>query len=379
MGGGGRAACVCVAGQPGVTAYRWLRVLALALVLASALGRSFAETEPDIGVYYFPGWKAGARGLTYPDPWGQIRPYPERRPLLGWYQEGDVQVMHHQLAWMHDYGIKFVAFDWYWDGSRTYLAHAVEAYLAAEHRADVAFTLLWANHDRQPTTLASFDSMVSYWTANYFGRPEYKKLDGMPVVFVFSAGRLEQNAKGLGLSSADLIQRAQNIAKEAGYPGIYFVAGASAGEWAPGKIPGRSSGYSAYSAYNYHAAPHVGRASHSFEELDAGYREHWTWFAANSDLPYIVPMTVGWDKRPWGGSADKQHDLSASTPGLFQAHLVAARSFMRAHPGLTRNLGVICCWNEFGEGSVVEPTSAYQFEYLDAVRSVFGPTTRNKK
>ena len=83
-------------------------------------------------------------------------------------------------------------------------------------------------------------------------------------------------------------------------------------------------------------------------------------------------MTSGWDKRPWGGSKDPFHDNSLSSPTEFEAHLRAGRDLISNNQILKGGLGVICCWNEFGEGSFIEPTKAKQFHYLDKVRSVFG-------
>ena len=43
------------------------------------------KTDYLIGAYYYPGWDTAAR-------WSKIQPFPERRPLLGWYREGDPEV-----------------------------------------------------------------------------------------------------------------------------------------------------------------------------------------------------------------------------------------------------------------------------------------------
>ncbi|MBK7050726.1 MAG: hypothetical protein IPH54_08055 [Rhodoferax sp.] len=41
-----------------------------------------------------------------------------------------------------------------------------------------------------------------------------------------------------------------------------------------------------------------------------------------ADGLYVVPMTSGWDKRPWGGSKDPEHDNSISTTAsLRKPHL----------------------------------------------------------
>ena len=38
-----------------------------------------------IGVFYFPGWKDKQVSAPSPLPWSPIKDFPEREPLLGWY------------------------------------------------------------------------------------------------------------------------------------------------------------------------------------------------------------------------------------------------------------------------------------------------------
>ena len=39
----------------------------------------------------------------------------------------------------------------------------------------------------------------------------------------------------------------------------------------------------------------------------------------------------------------------------------------------TLRTGIICCWNEYGEGSYIEPTKAFGMQYLERVKKVFAP------
>lgn len=331
--------------------------------------------EPKVGVFYFPGWKDGALGLMHPKPWEAIRQYPEREPLLGWYDEGQVSVMEQQLEWMSSYGLGFVVFDWYWGGEREVLGHALKAYHASQGRQKVPYALMWANHGAGPKALADFVAMGRELVTQHFLRPEYLKVDGKPLLFFMVPENLEAKAKGLGTDSTALLAGLQQQARAAGLPGVLVVAGAGGG---PGPVPqqARRWGYEAYFTYNYHAG--IGgrtageaRFSRSYAELDAGYREHWDWFINKGDMPYVLPMTAGWDKRPWGGSKDPLHDQSVPTADEFRAHIRRGRALIAAHPDKTLGLGVICCWNEFGEGSYIEPTKADGFRYLDAIRAEF--------
>lgn len=330
----------------------------------------------EIGVYYYPGWSSNVIGAGETYPWHRIKPYKEREPLLGWYEDGQVNILDQQLQWMRSYGIDFVVFDWYWDGTKNHLDQSVNAYLRADSRSLVKYSLLWANHFSVPSNRAQFRGMVAYWLENHFKKSEYQKIEGKPVLYVFSPQHFRENAKSFASSARELLDMAQQMARDAGLPGIYFVMGTPALEyWVKGFA--QEAGFSALSAYNYHqgysGSPESGTSlSHSYVELDAAYRKNWDWILKNSNVPYFIPMTAGWDKRPWGGSSDPWHDRSTSGPAEFEMHLREAKLMMDIYPQKTRRMGVICCWNEYGEGSIIEPTKTYGFGYLEAVRRVFG-------
>ena len=158
-----------------------------------------SERAPKLGVYYFPGWRDRTPHAPADYPWERIKPYPEREPVLGWYEEGDVSVMQRHVNMMADHGLSFIAFDWYWGrDDQVYLEHALRAFLKVEDRRGLQFSLLWANHDGAPDSLSNFDQMVGYWINNYFLDPSFLRVNGKPVVIVFSANELDNQAKLLG-------------------------------------------------------------------------------------------------------------------------------------------------------------------------------------
>lgn len=360
--------------------YRLLLCLALGWV---AIMPTWGQTTTQLGVYYYPGWKDDAPHAPSDRPWERIRHFKEREPMLGWYDEGADDVMRQHIDWMADYGLNFVVFDWYWDDqSKVRLDHALGAYLRAPNRSRLPFSIMWANHGKVPTSQSNWDRMVDFWIRYYTSRPEMLRVDGKPVIFIFLSRDLEEKASRFGATSAALLAQAQTKAKQAGLPGLYFVAGASGAEAQILKDAARL-GYSAVTMYNLHAAPFKGQESHSYEELDAAYRGHWRSYESASSVPIIFPITSGWDKRPWGGSEDPLHDLSTPMPAEFQTHLEAAKAAIetgKLRSGQTARWGLICCWNEFGEGSFIEPTRSAGFAMLDTVRRVFGaPKTKSAK
>ena len=212
--------------------------------------KNTVKSRPAIkmGVYYFPGWKSNTPGTSSDMPWNPIKKFPERQPKLGWYDEGDQDVMAAQVATMAANGLSYISFDWYWGpDNHVYLGHAINAFLKLKNKHGLQFSLLWANHDEAPVSMSNFDRMIDYWVTRYFLSPDYLKVDGRPVVTVFSAYGLEIHAVKLGVTVAQLLERANERAKEEGLPGIYFVAGAPSDDPVFKTYALKGSGYSAVS------------------------------------------------------------------------------------------------------------------------------------
>lgn len=345
------------------------------MVAGAAPAVTAIDVPTRVGVYYYPGWRNDTPFAPSNRPWERIQRFKEREPLLGWYNEGSDDVIRQQVDWMADHGLSFLVFDWYWDvDNRVYLDHALSAYLRAPNRARIPFTIMWANHGKAPRNRENWERMVDFWIRFYAPRPEMLRIDGKPVVMFFLSRELDNNARTFGSSAAELLALAQTKARAAGLPGFYFVAGVSGEEVDIIKAADRI-GYSAVSTYNLHRPPQIAKESHSYKELDDAYRAHWKAYERTSPVPIVFPMSSGWDKRPWGGSEDARHDQSLGLPSEFEMHLEAAKTAIsggKLRPGQTSRWGVICCWNEFGEGSYIEPTRALGKSLIDKVQGVFG-------
>jgi hypothetical protein len=329
-----------------------------------------------LGVYYFPGWTNNEKGLEHPIPWKPIQDYPEKEPILGWYSDNDPNALHQQVEMMRDNGIGYVAFDWYWDGNNPFLSQAVDAFKVSKKPGEIKYTLLWANHFKFPGGVPEYKKMINYWVEHYFSDPDFLRVDGKPVIFIFGTDRFDETAKALGVTPADLVNMANEITHNAGLPSIYFIGGSHALDyWVNGVA--KTAGFDANSIYNYRIG-YSGSAESAtvntggWDALTTVYRQNWDWMIKHSVLNYIVPMSVGWDRRPWGGSKPAQLDNSIPSPQEFEAHLLEAKKLMDANPVKTKKMGIICCWNEFGEGSYLEPTKKFGFSYIEKVKKVFG-------
>lgn len=364
---------------------RYARVLSsiatIILVCLFFSNNLFAQ-EYQIGVYYFPGWASNndywndLKGL--PGSRSPGKAWPDREPSRGFgYAEESLKIAEQNIEWASSYGISFFAYDWYWDGSKTSYNHAIDNHRKATNKQKLKFCLLWANHSKTPETMDQFTVMVQYWIDNYFKDPQFLTVSNKPVIIIFSPQQLRDNAKKFGKTTKDLFDIARKMAVKNGLPGLYIVGATPANSyWVNDYLP--SSGYDALSAHNYQSAGFTGAfsgrepSSNSYEELMEGYKNQWPWILKNSKLPYIVPMSAGWDKRPWGGSKPSSHDNSSSTPTSFKQMLIEGKKVIDANPTKSMRMGIIYAWNEFGEGAYIEPTKKWGFQYLQAIKDIFG-------
>jgi hypothetical protein len=325
------------------------------------------EKEYAIGCYYFPGWH------TY-DRWEVLDEYPNRKPILGYYREGDPEVADWHLSWAASHGIDFMIYDWYWAAGNRMLEHALhDGYLKSKYQDKVKFCLLWANHNAPGTSSAEdMINVTRYWINNYFKLPNYQKIDGKNVVVVFSPNRFTEDMGSEAVrSSFDTMRK---MCEEAGVGGLYLVACTYPG---PDNIKLlEKEGYDALSGYNYPSANLKGQQFAPYEWMVEGYKDYWNQIYEAATIPYIPVCEPGWDARPWHGL--KSYVRTGKSPHLWQGMLENAKEFVdtpgRRLPG-GRKVVFLEAWNELGEGDYIEPHAEFGFDYLEAVRQVFAPTS----
>jgi hypothetical protein len=108
------------------------------------------------------------------------------------------------------------------------------------------------------------------------------------------------------------------------------------------------------------------------------YLEYWCEAEKTFHVPYYPNVTMGWDSSPRANQSDPFVDqrypfmatISGNTPERFKAALEATRRRLQTRPPRQRVL-TINCWNEWTEGSYLEPDTVYGMKYLEAIKDVF--------
>lgn len=338
-------------------------------LVTAGFASSAAPTTYSCGVYYFPGWSTPGGGPYPSDPWSVIP--GDRRPLvLGAYDETQQSVVDQHLSWMSQYGITFVAIDWFmsWSGTTLvpYLNHFIDKYLTSAVTKP-KFCLQFANQTNAGGLSSSTDhSLYEYWSATYFGDSNYYKIGGKCVVIVNSGPTLRSRYASHAevktfLDAADAYVAAQ------GQGGIYWMDGHADSSSAWIDVSDPAHGWDGVTGSNIYTTTKVSDNSagpspttyadlHNavFSGLVGGYRGFCYGWMNDPDIAvFWPPLTAGFDSTPWSPSTTL-HGMPTSVE--WGTHLASAKTLLDANATQTQLTFMIEAWNEFGEGSILCPT-----------------------
>jgi hypothetical protein len=323
-----------------------------------------------VGAYYFPGWSQADRWYC------MLANERVLQPLLGYYREGDPEVADWHIKWASEHGVGFFAFDYYTHHGSQMLEAALNGFLKSRFVDRMKFCLNWCNHAPPATMtaehLAQFAELV---IPRYLKHPSYLRINGKPVVIILSGYSFVKTlgVEGAKKAFADFDERC----RQAGLPGVHIMSceGEIVGEQA--LKDALSAGIQGFCLYNY---PYAGTPmngpgrymeatyAHMMQQAE-GLWKHWGNLTGRRFWPTVMP---GWDRRPW--LRDNDLVRTGSTPDLFREALVKARDHVNDD-----RIVMIEAWNEWGEGSILEPSAEWRFAYLDAVRSVFCPDAKRHR
>ena len=362
----------------------------IACAAASCMSPLFAyvpEPQPvkssvEITALYYP-------GTEHMPEWDMIaQTCPERKPLLGWYDEGSPEAIDWQIKWAVEHGISSFSVDWYWNRGYRRLEHWLKGYYRARYRKYLKWFMMYANHN-QPGAHSTDDqiAVTRFWIDNYFKTPEYYKIDGKPVVCYWDAGNLDRDfvaeaaARGEKLAPGDGIKRAfaitEKMVREAGLPGVYWLdmwrVYAFDRAYAEARV---SQGYRGAMHYGIEVrsrllAPEAMKPGEtatrfSYDVVRAAAPKLWDALCTQDVLPYWLPIPTGWDDRP--RSFGNSYVITDRTPEKFAAICREARAFCDR---IGVRHAVVMPINEWQEGSYVEPNEEYGFAMYDAIRDAF--------
>jgi hypothetical protein len=374
--------------------------------------------RPQIACYYFPNYHVDARNaLVHGQGWTEWEVVKAARPRWRGHQlprvpqwgctdEAHPRDMARKIATAADHGIDAFIFDWYWYEDGPFLQRALdEGFLRARNRDRLKFALMWANHDwtdihpvklretprvLYPGALSArgFERLTGKVVCDYFSRPNYWRMDGAPFFSIYDLPKFLEGLGGLDSASAAL-RGFREKTRRAGHRDlhlniVYWQRGILAGE---GSIPVtkaflRHLGADSTTSYVWiHHVPLPKFPKTPYAWVFARYREYLAKTARRfAGMPHYPNVTMGWDSSPRTVQSDRflrgaypfMPALSGNTPAAFRRALATMKDWLAGRPPGERVL-TLNAWNEWTEGSYLEPDTEHGDGYLEAIRAVFGP------
>jgi len=373
------------------------------------------EKYPAVGCYYFPNYHVSdaRNALVHGPGWSEWevvrRAVPRfaghRQPLVpswGYTDEADPEVMARKIAAASSHGIDYFIFDYYHYDDGPFLERGLDAgFLRAANPSGLRFALMWANHDwldihpcgRLPrhvlypgrVTGDTFRRMRRMLIERYFAHPGYFTIGGAPY---FSIYHLQEFLNGFGgdlTSARKALDEFRAEARAAGLPGLHLNCVVWGQPLLPceGAMTGvpeivRRLGFDSVTSYVWVHHAKLAPPTTDYGALEEAYFAHWERMLRDYDIPYYPNVTVGWDPSPrtlpsdvWTPGLRYPYTpvVTGNTPERFGAALRRCADRARELGVATLNLN---SWNEWTEGSMLEPEAKYGMAYLEAVRAVFG-------
>ncbi len=365
----------------------------LLIISASDFGQTKAGY--DVAVYYFPQWHVdSANARTHGRPWTEWESLQAAKPrfpgheqpkipLWGYEDEADPRVMSKKIQVASTHGINVFLFDWYYFNEGPFLQRPLDDAFLKVDSGRMKFAIMWANH--RAVTEAIFDSVINVCINKYFKDPNYWTVDGEPYFCLY---QLYTFIEGFGSveKAAAAMQKFRDKTKAAGFKDLHL----NAMQWGlhmPDSAKARPvnelidlfhvKSVDSYVWIHHTDMPDFPTTSYGYM-MKAAYK-YWDSAYAAYKVPYHPNVTMGWDASPRTnqnapfkkGGYPNFSILVGNTPEKFKESLVEAKKFLDAKEPAHKIL-TINSWNEWTEGSYLEPDTKNKMKYLDAIREVFG-------
>ena len=369
----------------------------------------------NVGCYYFPNYHTGdprnekQHGKGWCE-WELVKNASPRfpghhqpnLPMRGFLDEKDPRVMADNIELASSHGIDNFIFDWYYYNDGPFLNRALEeGFFQADNPRNFKFCTMWANHDwmdihpctrfgrntrlyEGKITRQTFEKVMRIHVDNYFSRPDYFTIDGKPYFSIYELSKLMASFGSLAETRAALSDF-RSACKSAGLPGLHLncvIWGRPIlpGETTPCNLPETLAELGFDSITSYVWVHHVPFPEHlnAFDDILSGYMAFWETVRKDYELEYFPNVSMGWDPSPrtvqsekwdWDPRLDYPYMnlMSGNTPERFEnaVRTVASKlkSLSQKHEIMNIN-----SWNEWTEGSYLEPDRRNGLGYLNAVK-----------
>jgi hypothetical protein len=345
-----------------------------------------ATTDRIIAAHYYAAWKKGSAEIHegFDD---LAEEFPDRTPLMGYYDEENPEVCDWEIKWAVEHGINCFIHCWYRYAHNAgkpvtpndlRCGHGLhEALFHAKFQKYMKFAIMfeaserWAGTDEKDM----LENLMPFWMENYFKRGNYLLIDNKPVLFVYNQRRLSECFESIE-SQRKTFDACREYARKCGFDGMIFAV--------EGMIRSKEQ-----------HAEHLMRGYDFQFGYTAGYIAPYDFYPNEDDIveqqcnllaknleigesTFIATPSPFRDPTPrfsqrWLNLGYKVREQSVIWYISPEKYRILIRKMLKMTEALPENawgrkIFMIDNWNEWDEGHFVAPSHKYGFKYLQAIR-----------
>ena len=303
---------------------------------------------------------------------------------LGFYDLRVQEVQQRQVELAKKFGLQGFCFYYYWFNGKRLLKLPLEQYIR-NPKIDFPFCLCWAN-ENWTRTWDGLDNEVliaqNYSPESdldfikdiipYLTHERYIRINGLPVLLVYRPQSLPD--------PAITVKSWRTYYKDAGLGDLFLVAVQS------GRIiDPRSMGFDAATEFPPHGIPFLPQINSQlkitnpdFDGMVFDYQHVANQMSTKESPAYKLfkAVVTGWDNTP--RKQDHAMIFHNSSPQIYHSWLSSAINYMLDNAPKEERLVFINAWNEWAEGTYLEPDRKFGYAYLDATARALNPALNNE-
>lgn len=322
----------------------------------------FVEEEKDmVGVYYYP-WHGDYDRVFHGRKYLREFLDPAQLPVLGEYNDTEAQVIEQHFRWSEYAGINLWVSSWWGPHGMTDLTMRNRV-MTNPKINDIKIALFYETTNRLTDKSISDDkwnsvenvaSDIQHMATYFWGHPNYYKIDGRPVLFVYLTRAME--SRGILKEAIDIMREQASLF---GFD-IYIVGDHVFGN--PPSAPGEMALLDAVTNYDVYGSSGGRNVLYATQEgVDNYYAKmaKWKSLASEVGVKFIPAVSAGYNDagvRPEANHQPLSRKLSEDDEfgSLFKANLEGAQKLTDLD---VRNLFMINSWNEWHEDTQIEPVA----------------------
>lgn len=354
-------------------------------------GSSGAET--DVIAYYLPQfhpipendlwWGKGFtewRNVATAKPQYETHYQPRVPADLGYYDLRLPEVQEKQAVIAENYGLTAFAFYQYWFSGKKLLSMPIDHFYNNTN-INLKFMLCWANENwtrswdglnkdvlLEQSYDAGWEEAYAQDVAIYLKSPKYYRRAGKPVLQIYNVSAIPDCKK--------CIQNLRKSFIELGVGEIEILAVLFYGV----DRDADKYGVDGFSEFPPHRLVFIGKAGNELDEVDHNFNGNIYSYTSVSKIKIAeiksrlednieLGVMCGWDNT---ARRKKTADIfHGSTPAVFREWFdVAYQASMKRSTEAKNSILFVNAWNEWAEGTYLEPDIKYGYGYLEAIKSV---------